>query len=84
MFSASLGGACHPSCLPQGDRTRLSLSPDTIAVAKRGLEVGREASNRLRLGKKGVEELRNALSALVRHVRGEQINSLVFMETMGF
>jgi len=84
VFAASLGGACHPACLPAGERAKLPLSPDTIAVVRRGLEVGRDASNRLRLGRKGVEELRNALSAFVRHVRGEQINSLVFLETMGF
>jgi len=83
VFSASLGGVCHAVCRQPYDRANLPLSPDTLAVVRRGLEVGREASNRLRLGRKGVEELRNALSAFVRHVRGEQIKSLVFLEIMG-
>lgn len=84
VFSESLGGVCHLACIQATDRTKLMLSPDTIAAVRRGLEVGRDASNRLRLGKKGVEELRRSLSALVRYVRGEQINSLAFLESMGF
>jgi DNA repair protein RecO (recombination protein O) len=84
VFSAHLGGACHRACVPPRDPANLTLSPDTLAVVRRGLEVARDASNRLRLSRKGVEELRSALSALVRHVRGEQINSLLFLETMGF
>ena len=82
VFSPSLGGACHRSCIQSSEAVNLTLSPDTLAVVRRGLEVGRDASHRLRLGKKGVEELRAALSTLVRYVRGEQINSLVFLETM--
>lgn len=82
VFSPSLGGACHRSCLLSRDMANLPLSPDTLAVVRRGLEVGRDASHRLRLNRKGAEELRAALSALVRYVRGEQINSLAFLETM--
>jgi hypothetical protein len=55
-----------------------------LAVVRRGLEVGRDAANRLRLNPKGLQELRAALSGFVRHIRGEQISSLTFLETMGF
>lgn len=80
-FSVALGGACHKSCLPR-DSERLIISPDTMAVVRRGLELDKEAAARLRMGKRGIEELRSALSAFVRYTRGGEINSLHFMETV--
>lgn len=83
IFSATLGGACHTACLPREERKKPLLSPETLAVIRRGLQLDREAANRLRLHKKGLEELRAVLSTFVRHLRGEQINSLVFLESIG-
>jgi len=83
LFSVSLGGACHPACLSRGEEKRLVLSPDTLAVVRRGLKVDRDLAHRLRLHRKGIVELRQVLSAFVRYLRGEQINSLLFLETMG-
>lgn len=82
VFSLSLGGACHPECVPQGEEG-LILSPDTMALVRRGLEVDGKAASRLRLGQKGMKELRNLLSQFVRYLRGREVNSLVFLEKTG-
>ena len=82
VFSLSLGGACHPGCVPAGEEG-LIVSPDTLALVRRGLEVNGEAASRLRLSKKGMKELRNVLSQFVRYLRGREINSLVFLEKTG-
>lgn len=82
VFSLSLGGACHSGCVPEGD-AGFVLSPDTMALVRRGLEVDAEAASRLRLGQKGMKELRNVLSQFVRYLRGREVNSLVFLEKTG-
>ena len=82
VFSVSLGGTCHPGCFPQRDPS-LTLSPDTLAVVRRGLDLDEEPASRLRLGRKGLNELRASLSAFVRYLRGDAINSLLFLEKMG-
>jgi DNA repair protein RecO (recombination protein O) len=82
-FSVSVGGACHRACVAAEERMSLVLSPDTLAVVRRGLELDSDAADRLRLGPKGLQELRNALSAFVRYMRGNEVNSLVFIENMG-
>jgi DNA repair protein RecO (recombination protein O) len=84
FFSVALGGVCHRTCAGQYDRPLLVLSPDTLAVVRRAQGVGRLAANRLRLSQKGLQELRAALSAFVRHIRGEEVGSLLFLENMGF
>lgn len=82
VFSVSCGGACHYGCVPTSDDKALVISPSTMALARRGLALDREASNRLRLSKNGLAELRRALSAFVRFLRGAEINSLIFLEKM--
>jgi DNA repair protein RecO (recombination protein O) len=82
LFSLSLGGACHAGCLPRGE-PRLTLSPDTLAVVRRGLDLDEEPASRLRLGAKGLQELRALLSSFVRYLRGYTINSLLFIEKTG-
>jgi DNA repair protein RecO (recombination protein O) len=83
LFSASKGGACHLSCLAAQTQAWVRLSPNTLAAVKRGLDAGPRVVERIRLGKKGQAELRQALSTFVRYLRGEDIRSLVFLEKMG-
>lgn len=82
LFSASKGGACHLTCLADQTEVCVGLSPTTLAAVKRGLNAGPRVVERIRLGKKGQRELRQALSAFVRYLRGEDIRSLVFLEKM--
>lgn len=84
FFSPALGGVCHRSCLPVETSQAIVVSPGTLAVVRRGLELGSEAAKRLRLNKTGLEELRSILSAFVRYTRGGEVASLVFLEAMGF
>jgi DNA repair protein RecO (recombination protein O) len=83
LFAAALGGACHPACISAKEVGNILLSPNTLAIVRRGLEVGNEAAGRLRLNSTGLQELRQALSAFVRYQRGEEMNSLRFLEHMG-
>lgn len=80
LFVPSAGGGCHPGCAGTEIVEGVLLSPDTLAVVRRGLKVDSDLARRLKLGKKGQEELRKALSAFVRYLRGEEIKSLAFME----
>ncbi|MGO9567021.1 MAG: DNA repair protein RecO [Desulfomonilaceae bacterium] len=82
LFVPGLGGACHPACAGPLEADNVRLSPNTLAIVRRGLEVGSEAAGRLRLNRVGLQELRQALSAFVRYQRGEEINSLLFLEHM--
>ena len=61
----------------------LPLSPDILAAVKLGLEGGSRVVERIRLGKKGLEDLRQSLSAFARYLRGAEINTLLFLEKMG-
>ena len=83
VFSLTMGGACHPGCVDVMERVKLFLSPDTLAVMRRGLELQAEAASRLRLSNKGRQELRSVLAAFVRQLRGKELNSLAFLENMG-
>jgi len=82
LFLASLGGACHQACVNPLEADNVRLSPNTLAIVRRGLEVGSDAAGRLRLNLAGLQELRRTLSAFVRYQRGEEINSLLFLERM--
>ncbi len=80
FFSLSLGGVCNSECLTATDPTDLVLSPSTIALVRRGLEMTSQAANRLSLSRSGRNELRRTVSAFVRHLLGKQLNSLSFLE----
>jgi len=82
IFSPARGGACHPGCIGRDEERDLLLSPDTLAVVRKGMQVERPVAKRLRLSRNGIEELRLALSAFVRYLRGWEINSLVFLENL--
>jgi len=82
LFSPSRGGVAHPRCVSQDEQITLQVSPNTLAVVRRGLEAGPRVAERLRPGKRGLEELRRSLSAFVRHMRGAEITSLRFLEKM--
>jgi DNA repair protein RecO (recombination protein O) len=82
IFSPARGGACHLGCIGSDEERNLVLSPDTLAVVGKGLQVERPVAKRLRLSRNGLEELRHALSTFVRHMRGQEINSLVFIEEL--
>jgi recombinational DNA repair protein (RecF pathway) len=81
-FSPELGGACHHGCADSTTGAGYHLSAATMAVLRRGLALDWDAAARLRLGEKGVTEARTALSAFVRHIRGEEIKSLEFIEKL--
>ncbi len=82
VFSPALGGVCHRQCIPPSELQQLAVSPGTLAVVRRGLELSSEAARRLRLNKNGLEELRRILSAFVRYTRGGEISSLIFLEAI--
>ena len=82
-FAPNLGGACHPTCVGSNAMRSVPLSPNTLAIVRKGLEVGSEVAGRLRLNRMGLDELRLALSAFVRYQRGGEMNSLLFLEQMG-
>ena len=82
LFVLHRGGACHRHCVSTQEQG-IPLSPDTLALVRRGLQMESETSARLKLNRRGTDELRRALSAFVRHLRGKEINSLVFMEKTG-
>jgi DNA repair protein RecO (recombination protein O) len=81
LFSPALGGACHRDCVLKD--AGCLVSPDTLAVVRRGLQVDPEVASRLRPSRKGMEELRNLLSSFVRYLRGQEVNSLLFLENTG-
>jgi DNA repair protein RecO (recombination protein O) len=80
IFSIFSGGVCHPSCLKDGENIEISISPETLALVRRGLQIDIEAARRLRLHNRGIAELRVALSAFARHLAGREIKSLLFVE----
>jgi DNA repair protein RecO (recombination protein O) len=82
VFVPSLGGACHQGCVSPKGADHVPLSPNTLAIVRRGLEVGGEAAGRLRLNRAGLQELRRALSSFVRYERGGEVKSLLFLERM--
>lgn len=81
LFSPDQGGVAHRDCIGSDERA-VVISPDTLAVVRRGLEVDSAAASRLRLKQRGVNEIRTALSGFARHIRGREINSLLFLEKM--
>lgn len=83
VFSPAAGGACHPGCVESPEERQLFLSPDTLAVIRRGLETDSRLAQRLRFSRKHLAEAQAALSAFVRYLRGAEINSLVFIEHLG-
>ena len=84
FFSLTLGGACHRECLAGTDPIDLVLSPHTMALIRRGLEMPGQMTDRLALNAAGRGELRRALSAFVKHLLGKDLNSLIFLENMDF
>jgi len=84
IFSDPLGGVCHPECVPPGEVRGITISPGTLAVVRRGLELDGDAARRLRLNKNGLEELRKILSGFVRYIRGAELGSLTFLETIDY
>ncbi|MFZ5867745.1 MAG: DNA repair protein RecO [Thermodesulfobacteriota bacterium] len=79
FFSPGNGGVVHPGCAT-GSTTDVVISPDTLALVRRGLAFRSGAASRLKLTKRGAKELRAALSSFVRHLSGQEIKSLVFLE----
>jgi DNA repair protein RecO (recombination protein O) len=85
VFDLTLGGACHSDCCSgTGLGKPLLLSANTRAIMRKTLESNEETVRRLKLSKNSAAELRSALSAFARYLRGKEINSAVFMEQMGF
>jgi DNA repair protein RecO (recombination protein O) len=82
-FSPGRGGACHRDCTDIHEPGSVMLSPGTLAVIRRALEVEEQTARRLKVSKLNTEELRAALSSFVRYLRGNEINSLAFLEATG-
>jgi DNA repair protein RecO (recombination protein O) len=80
-FEPTQGGACHAHCVGAGLQ-HTTLSPETVAIIQRGLTLDTQTAARLRLSRKGLDEIRRALSSFVRFMRGHEISSLTFMEGM--
>ncbi|MEW6350925.1 MAG: DNA repair protein RecO [Thermodesulfobacteriota bacterium] len=80
-FVPAHGGACHMHCVGPGMGST-PLSPQTVAIVQRGLQLDAPAASRLRLSRKGLDELRRALSAFVRFMRGREVKSLAFIESL--
>jgi DNA repair protein RecO (recombination protein O) len=81
FFSAAMGGTVHSECFSRNNEPDLVVSPDTLAVIRKGLEAGRTAS-RLKLNPKGLHEIRAFMSHFVRFLRGRDVNSLSFLEKL--
>lgn len=84
VFSLSMGGVSHLECLAGTDPRDLVLSPATVALVRRGLEIQGQSADRLELSRRGQGELRRALSAFAKQLRGKELNSLIFLERIGF
>jgi DNA repair protein RecO (recombination protein O) len=83
VFSPNLGGACHRECAIPWEPTAVALSPGTLALIRRALEMDEQKAARLKVSRRNTEELRAALSSFVRQHRGGEINSLAFLEATG-
>ncbi|MBM4328671.1 MAG: DNA repair protein RecO [Deltaproteobacteria bacterium] len=79
FFSPVNGGVIHSGCAGRIP-TDLVISPDTLALVRRGLALRNSAASRLKLSKRGATEVRAALSSFVRHLSGQEIKSLAFLE----
>ncbi len=79
VFDVSKGGVCHKIC-SSAPTTAIPISKGTLAIVRKALEAGPETLDRLKLSRSGSAELRVALSAFVRYTRGNEINSLLFLE----
>ncbi len=80
-FVPAHGGACHLHCVGHG-MGYTHLSPETVTIVQRGLVLDVPAASRLRLSRKGLDELRRGLSAFVRFMRGREVRSLAFLESL--
>lgn len=83
VFDCAVGGVRHPHCSSAPFSLCFPLSPDTLALIRRGLQLDYDARARLRLNARGVGEIRRFLWGYLRYLRGAEINSLVFMEKLG-
>jgi len=81
-FDPKAGWACHPQCTVGPQREYIKLSPAALAVAKRASMVDKVAAGRIRLNAQAISELRSALTAFVRCLRGGEIHALLFMEKL--
>ncbi len=81
-FDPKAGGACHPRCVASSEKGYIRLSPAALAVARRATFVDKVAASRIRLNSQAISELRSALTAFVRWLRGGEVHALLFMEKM--
>lgn len=81
-FNARAGGACHFQCVAAGQDEYVLLSPAALAVARRTSGLDKVSAARIRLNRQALNELRSALSAFVRYLRGAEIHALTFMEKL--
>lgn len=82
MFWNQGGGVCHLGCVTVTRDKAIHVSPGSLAVVRRGLQLDRDAVNRLRINQQGLSEIRASLSGFVRYLRGQEIKSLLFLEKL--
>ncbi len=84
FFTPNLGGICHRACLDERSSTTIRISPATLAALRHLLDSDSRLAGRIKIGRMARAEVRESLSAFVRHIRGEDLQSLRFMEKVGY
>jgi DNA repair protein RecO len=83
-FSPLFGGAVHKECAEYEPSPHINMSPATLAALRHGLNADSRLVGRIKLSRSAKQEIRESLSAFVRCLRGEDIKSLRFMESVGY
>ena len=83
FFSPHNGGLCHRSCTDEMLSSLIRISPSTLATLRHLLDTDSRLAGRIKIGRVARSEIRQCLSAFVRHIRGEDLKSLSFMEQIG-
>ncbi|MGC8658075.1 MAG: DNA repair protein RecO [Desulfomonilaceae bacterium] len=84
FFSPSFGGICHKDCIVEVSPIMVHISPATVATLRHLLDSDSKLAGRIKVGRIARHEIRDSLSAFVRYIRGEDLQSLRFMEKAGY
>jgi DNA repair protein RecO (recombination protein O) len=84
FFAPCSGGVCHRGCLDPISSKNVRISRASLAALRHGLNSDSKLAGRIKLSRAARIEIRDSLSAFVRHIRGQDLNSLKFMEKAGY
>jgi DNA repair protein RecO (recombination protein O) len=84
FFAPCSGGVCHRRCLDPISSRNVKISRASLAALRHGLNSDSKLAGRIKLSRSARVEIRECLSAFVRHIRGQDLNSLKFMEKTGY